>query len=366
MPWRRPVILGLSVAALLAWSVALLVSIRPDPDNTIYLTEGVRFWRGEPISYAHRTPGLYSLYGLTQLAWPGVTSARLASLLLGAAALGLLARSVALMASPAAGLLSVLWVVSNGPLLGGFADHSHISVVALALAAGLLAYQTQRWGRLIAVGLGLAACRIMFAPMVAVAVGVAIRHRPIAWPRFVGVPLLLIAGALAWQPQTARYAWDLALGLTPTDASPALLSMIVPPRDLWSTAAYLWRSYRVWLVAGVVLGVAACEAPPRAVLVLAAAMSACALVALGWRHLDMGIGYLAPVWLLGAIPLGLWAARARTAWGRGLVIAGIAVGPILSRHPAYPLAVPVWATVAQWAAVGALAVLAAEGVRRSP
>jgi dolichyl-phosphate-mannose-protein mannosyltransferase len=340
------------------------------------LTGQLRLFQDEMTG--QRLPLPYWIIGVSQvITGASVLSARLTSVVLGAATVGLTFALGRSLAGPTGGFLSALFLVTHALVVGYYSAASYHALSSLLLVGGLLAISRERPPVWPVVGMALIAglwlCRANLAVMVpAVLVYLLVRARS-GGERLA----LLLAGLfplvafLAWSQEHLKILAYIPLVnrlVEPLGYRPLFALQDFPEgKPLAESAWWLIRRHLPWVAATVLLLTAALvtrlarprarwPSPPPLVVfmaILAVYAVGCQIVILNMylKSVAAWMTAFAPLW---AVVLG-YGASVFLAPGRvpppvraGLAAALIglfAVSPILSRHTAMPLTLPAQTTL---------------------
>jgi 4-amino-4-deoxy-L-arabinose transferase-like glycosyltransferase len=340
------------------------------------LTGQLRLFQDEMTG--QRLPLPYWVIGLSQvITGANVLTARLTSVVLGAATVGLTFALGRSLAGPTAGFLSALFLVTHALVVGYYSAASYHALSSLLLVGGLLAISRERPPGWPVVGMALIAglwlCRANLAVMVpAVLVYLLFRARS----RGERLALLLagllpLVAFLVWSQEHLKilaYIPVVNRLVEPLGYRPLFALQDFPEgKPLAESLWWLIRRHLPWVAATVILLAAALAtrlarprvrwpSPPPLVVF----MAILAVYALGWQMVILNM-YLKSVaaWMtafspLWAVVLGYGASvllvpgQAPPPVRAGLAAALIvlfAVSPILSRHTAMPLTLPARTTL---------------------
>lgn len=283
-------LVALVIAATIgrAWIIGRTLTV--DPDNTLFVTEGHRLWQGEPLYSggmpANRTPLMSYVLGWA----PSVGAARLACGALGlatACATGLLGWT--LLGGPGA-LLAMLWLVSQGVFLGALVDHSYHGLVGALLALVTWGLATHRPAVVVGGALVIAAARLFYVPLLALAVVWA------CWQGWWWALLALVPVALFLARRNRRAILAYVPGLR-WATSATVAQQFQWAADGCEYAAYIngswrdatrlvWRQYRL-VALGCAVAIGTGHAPFWPVVVLALALG-CAVAAVPFAASAVG------------------------------------------------------------------------------
>ena len=340
------------------------------------LTGQLRLFQDEMTG--QRLPLPYWVIGLSQvITGANVLTARLTSVVLGAATVGLTFALGRSLAGPTAGFLSALFLVTHALVVGYYSAASYHALSSLLLVGGLLAISRERPPGWPVVGMALIAglwlCRANLAVMVpAVLVYLLFRARS-RGERLA----LLLAGLL---PLTVFLAWSqehlkilayvpLARRLVEPLGYRSLFALQDFPEGKPFAESLWWlvRRHLPWVTATVILLAAALvtrlgrprvrwPSPPPLVVfmaILAVYALGCQMVILNMylKSVAAWMNAFAPLW---AVVLGYGASvllapgqappQVRVGLAAALIVL-FAVSPILSRHTAMPLTLPAQTTL---------------------
>src|SRR6266542_985623 len=136
-------LLSASLLASFVQSCFFAFALVPDPDDTVHAFLGRLALTGDISLFqyelpGHRAPLPYYFIGLSQLLWDrSVVAGRLLSAAIGLACFLLLLVLTTRLAGELAGILALLFALSQGVIVGSFAHTSYHSLVSLLLLAGL-------------------------------------------------------------------------------------------------------------------------------------------------------------------------------------------------------------------------------------
>ena len=137
----RRSLLGACLLVSFAQSGFFAFALVPDPDDTVHLYLGRLAPRGDISLFqdelpGHRAPLPYYANGVSQILWDrSVVAGRLLSAALGLACLALMFATTTRLAGELAGVLALLFGLSQGVIVGSFAHTSYHSLVSLILFA---------------------------------------------------------------------------------------------------------------------------------------------------------------------------------------------------------------------------------------
>jgi hypothetical protein len=401
----RAVLVGLLLATSVIQSVFFAWALVPDPEEEMYmylgklaLTGRISLFQDELVG--NRMPLPYYVIGLSQIFWPrSLLAARFFSAALGLACLILVWRIATRLGGELAGILALLFAVTQSLLIGYFTAAYYYSLVSLLLLLALYCELCTEWPyrRLAAMALIslLFFARATMIPLVPLALAYFLYKAPSIRERgllvaIAGLPpvLFLLSDIHHWKVLAYAPGFDrvaAALGFTTNRGITFELLNLVAGESPVRTALVLFaRWHRMWILAGIgliALGVAGlvtrrpvCRfSSNRGVNVVAATVAYLAVwqfLIMGFWKLQLAVGYLPQFVILAAVCLGYWVACVLNSFvASPPVRAGALLGlsaffllaPAQSRSPLLPLRVS-W----QEPPVTALYGLAAELARVIP
>ena len=369
----------LLVSFLQSWFFAVALVV--DPDDTVHMFLGRLALNGTIGLYqdelpGHRAPLPYYFIGLSQALWDrNVVAGRLWSAALGLACFVLLLALTTRLAGELAGILALLFALSQGVIVGSFAHTSYHAMVSFLLLAGLYVALCTRFRgkRVLAMALFslLFFTRTLVIPLIPVAMVYLLREARGALER-IGIVAVTVVPPLVffWSDpdhlKLLAYAPVLGGLVEPMGfrASPMMTSAFLHEEGLDSITralALLARWYKVWILALVVLAAGlttrALRHLPlgvmfsnRGVNLIGATLLylSCCQFAVFTRSWSWAIGYLASFAILGAVWLGFgfsvlvreYCVTSVHRAAVGTVLAGLfLLGPSLSRPPDLPFSV---------------------------
>ncbi len=374
-------LLAACLLASLVQSGFFAFALVPDPDDTVHAFLGRLALSGEISLFqdelpGHRAPLPYYVIGLSQLLWDrSVVAARLLSAAIGVACFLLLLVLTTRLAGELAGILALLFALSQGVIVASFAHTSYHALVSLLLLGGLaVALCTSFRGKhLVAMALFslLFFTRTLMVPLIPAAMVYLLWEAKGLLERVGIVAVTVIPAAvffwsdpnhlklLAYAPVLRRLAEPMGFQPSPMMTSALLqgASLDSPTRALLLLA----RWYKVWILAALVFAAVVTVRLIRR-LPLHEALSNRGVNLVGavllylslWqfvafmRSWSWAVGYLASFAILGAVGLGfgfsvLIREYRATVGPRAAICVFLfglfLLGPSLSRPPDLPAAV---------------------------